>query len=203
MPYGPQVQDALQGSLCGLVAVELDVRVGSWDVDTNLMPDGFIQAPCLSTRSRVRSRASGPLERLANTVEVLFALPLEGRHTAFAVGGKVAEEELPGDGANLLRNARPGQRSQLREGNGRCLEELLELVYTGYAGVYGVGFFGGCVCRDGGIVDEVKGVGGVFVGLCQFSKSRFWFVLWMTHLSRSPCTAVAGSCPHSSWAWDM
>lgn len=42
--YCPHVEDALQASLRGLVTVELEMWVCSWDIDADLMPYCFVQA---------------------------------------------------------------------------------------------------------------------------------------------------------------
>lgn len=100
--HGPEVQDALEGALRGLVAVELDVRVCPRNVDANLVPDGFVQASCSAGRGCV---GADPFKGLPHAVDVFFALALKSCHSSFAVGRQVAEEELPRHGAHFLGDA--------------------------------------------------------------------------------------------------
>lgn len=132
----PDVEDAFEGALCGFVAVELEVGTRTGDVDGDLVPEGFVEAAdaslgcgCSSSAATAWVGGGASLgESLADAVEVGFAFSFEGGDAAVAAGGEVAEEELPGHGADFGWDAGPGGVAEFGDGDGAGLEDALEFV---------------------------------------------------------------------------
>lgn len=156
---GPDIEDALEGSLGGFVAVEFEVGVCSWDVDTDLVPDCFVEA---ATSAAVRVGLGGfaargtAFEGLSDAFEVLFPFTLERRDTPLTACGEVTEKDLPTHGANLLWYTLPGIFAEFGKGDGACLENAFELVDTADSRGQFILLFLCGVGRGCRVIDEVK-----------------------------------------------